>query len=630
MEEKVKKSLELQKFVEKCRALERDFSFFDDRGSGIFGKDGRKGKTTEASKILMENIFLERQKGDLEGNIKLKNDVLETMVQNRNVRHEAIRYFKKNHRLLKKTLGRISLENKEHFPLVAFIFRLAQISGCDLTYEANQILKKTKNENILRFFILAYLVEFPLSCQFSQRSRRISGEAQGEFIRVFSNILDEHGWNSRNRGRKERNTILVETEEGHIAVPIRLGGVQQFFSSRFLITFILQRAVSLFFMEDTEYRENSAKKLLELNNIALGNGKGEEHGALIFLKTLILMAWGEDERAMRHLGKFLFPDGDSRKMRFNIVNTFLLGKIALWVAEHGEKQGEVGAEEMARWAGERMLEAGNGGELGTGLVLLSNIARKKGELDMGRNMASAALEIFSGLRIVYKKPSALFALAENDLDNGEYKQSRKYFKMGKGLSRKYSDEMGYARGHVGLARVALRMDRRREAKNILKEIVQTTPIKQYPHLFEALKAEVIQYDWLRVDRDTREMFVTQNAIKIRKELVENIIAFARDSYPNEFGAVIRGKEVLENMELLYSSQVNRSSVMFSRYDGAGSRISVDGFVHSHPSGAAIPSRADLRSFGLFVNNLIIGYPFTADSIAAYDRVGNRLELIIID
>jgi proteasome lid subunit RPN8/RPN11 len=77
---------------------------------------------------------------------------------------------------------------------------------------------------------------------------------------------------------------------------------------------------------------------------------------------------------------------------------------------------------------------------------------------------------------------------------------------------------------------------------------------------------------------------------------------------------------------------NRNSFLFSLYSRFSQRnVPGEGVVHSHPSGSARPSRADLSMFGRFPGiNIIIGYPYSYDSMAAYDRLGNRVRLEIVN
>ena len=71
-----------------------------------------------------------------------------------------------------------------------------------------------------------------------------------------------------------------------------------------------------------------------------------------------------------------------------------------------------------------------------------------------------------------------------------------------------------------------------------------------------------------------------------------------------------------------------NSSLYSRFSGRN--VEGEGVVHSHPSGSARPSRADLSMFGRFPGiNIIIGHPFRDDSMAAYDRLGNRVRLDIV-
>ncbi len=113
--------------------------------------------------------------------------------------------------------------------------------------------------------------------------------------------------------------------------------------------------------------------------------------------------------------------------------------------------------------------------------------------------------------------------------------------------------------------------------------------------------------------------------------MEEIISRAKEAYPNEFGAMMRGLQHITHIEPVMEGASNRNSFLFSLYNRFSQRsVDGEGVVHSHPSGSVRPSRADLSMFGRFPGiNIIIGYPYTGNSMAAYDRLGNRVRLDIV-
>ncbi|TLY09968.1 MAG: hypothetical protein E6K85_04805 [Thaumarchaeota archaeon] len=54
-----------------------------------------------------------------------------------------------------------------------------------------------------------------------------------------------------------------------------------------------------------------------------------------------------------------------------------------------------------------------------------------------------------------------------------------------------------------------------------------------------------------------------------------------------------------------------------------------GTAHSHPSGSNRPSLEDLNHFSGYVS-IIIAHPYEDETIGAYDRNGNMLEIKIVD
>lgn len=122
-------------------------------------------------------------------------------------------------------------------------------------------------------------------------------------------------------------------------------------------------------------------------------------------------------------------------------------------------------------------------------------------------------------------------------------------------------------------------------------------------------------------------------VQIDRELVEEIIDIAKESYPNEFSAMLQGKvkdNILKIDGLIFlpgaaseSGAVMDIFMMPMLSDAVGS-------VHSHPGYSADPSTADLQFFakkGYF--HLIIAQPYDEDSIRAYDGYGELVDYTIV-
>lgn len=122
-------------------------------------------------------------------------------------------------------------------------------------------------------------------------------------------------------------------------------------------------------------------------------------------------------------------------------------------------------------------------------------------------------------------------------------------------------------------------------------------------------------------------------ILMDREVVEDIIQIARESHPFEFAALLEGKVKegvlkVDGLVFLPGETSNQGAVMktFMMPLTTGTV----GSVHSHPIPSGEPSTADLQFFaknGLF--HLIIAYPYTEDSILAYDTFGEIISYRLI-
>lgn len=122
-------------------------------------------------------------------------------------------------------------------------------------------------------------------------------------------------------------------------------------------------------------------------------------------------------------------------------------------------------------------------------------------------------------------------------------------------------------------------------------------------------------------------------VQVDHELVEEIIDIAKESYPNEFSAMLHGKvvdEILKIDELIFlpgaaseSGAVMEIFMLPMLSDDVGS-------VHSHPGYSAEPSGADLQFFakkGMF--HMIIALPYSEESIRAYNSYGELIDFSIV-
>ncbi len=119
-------------------------------------------------------------------------------------------------------------------------------------------------------------------------------------------------------------------------------------------------------------------------------------------------------------------------------------------------------------------------------------------------------------------------------------------------------------------------------------------------------------------------------MKIRRGVVELALEMGRESYPDEFVAVLTGKRgIIEEITILPFISGTRSAVI--RMDLLPLGIRVYGTVHSHPSPSCRPSLRDLEMFSKFgIVHMIVCYPFEEGCWAFYDRRGSPVEVEIVD
>ncbi len=116
-------------------------------------------------------------------------------------------------------------------------------------------------------------------------------------------------------------------------------------------------------------------------------------------------------------------------------------------------------------------------------------------------------------------------------------------------------------------------------------------------------------------------------ITIGRGLLESVLELARELHPQEVVLLLRGKvsrgEILIEDFLL--PPFASAGLNFAQFPSHMLPIdfSIVGTAHSHPSGSASPSAADLNHFYGRVM-LILAYPYRETSVAAYNSRGEWL------
>ena len=121
--------------------------------------------------------------------------------------------------------------------------------------------------------------------------------------------------------------------------------------------------------------------------------------------------------------------------------------------------------------------------------------------------------------------------------------------------------------------------------------------------------------------------------KIKRECLDLILECAKDSYPNEFGGLLRvdtkGKDTVIELVILPGTISGDSHAIFKLHM-LPIDFSIVGTVHSHPSPSANPSDADLQLFRKRGKiHIIAAQPYNINSWKAYDYNGKEIDIVIV-
>ncbi len=119
-------------------------------------------------------------------------------------------------------------------------------------------------------------------------------------------------------------------------------------------------------------------------------------------------------------------------------------------------------------------------------------------------------------------------------------------------------------------------------------------------------------------------------MKIRREVIRFALEIAKESYPNEFIALLTGKKgIIEELVFLPFQAGESSAIIHMDMLPLGYKIY--GTIHSHPIPNCKPSQQDIQMFMKYGSiHIIVCYPFTENCWACYDRNGNEISIEVID
>ena len=126
----------------------------------------------------------------------------------------------------------------------------------------------------------------------------------------------------------------------------------------------------------------------------------------------------------------------------------------------------------------------------------------------------------------------------------------------------------------------------------------------------------------------------QKQIIITRQVADGIITFAKARHPNEMVLVLQGKSRSDKIivEGLIIPPFASSGPFYSGFPihDLPFDSSYVGSAHSHPGGSNKPSLEDLNRGFYSSVSIIISHPYEDETIAAYNRKGEKLELKIVD
>lgn len=122
-------------------------------------------------------------------------------------------------------------------------------------------------------------------------------------------------------------------------------------------------------------------------------------------------------------------------------------------------------------------------------------------------------------------------------------------------------------------------------------------------------------------------------VEITRQAADGIITYSKARHPNEAILVLQGKNTRDHI-LIDRLVIPPFSMSGPYYSGFPIHdlpfdLSYLGTAHSHPGGSNKPSLEDLNHF-FGVVSLIISHPYLDETLGAFNRNGDSLELRIVE
>ncbi len=122
-----------------------------------------------------------------------------------------------------------------------------------------------------------------------------------------------------------------------------------------------------------------------------------------------------------------------------------------------------------------------------------------------------------------------------------------------------------------------------------------------------------------------------NVINIKKELLHGLFSLCRNQHPREILGFLRTQNDIAVEFILPPGAITSNTSGFFSTSRLGYDSTLQGSVHSHPSGNPNPSLVDINNvFKTKKFNFIIAYPYNLSSIKCFNSKGREIEFTIID
>lgn len=134
------------------------------------------------------------------------------------------------------------------------------------------------------------------------------------------------------------------------------------------------------------------------------------------------------------------------------------------------------------------------------------------------------------------------------------------------------------------------------------------------------------------EKSKRKEIEWKRQVILTRQSADGIITYSKTWHPHEGILILQGKSKKNGEIRIDGLVVPPFASSGPYYSGFPTNelpmdLSYIGTAHSHPGNSNRPSLQDLNNF-FGVVSIIISYPYEYDTIAAYDRNGNCINLII--